>query len=154
MPEVKRLPEMKLVGFRVLCPGDQYIVEIPKASKVLSERTGEIANVVNPGFQYGAFVVEHSSNEEDGYWVCVEVSEIEGIPEGMVGLSIPGQMYAVLRHKGANSEIRQAYTELHHWIEANGYRRLPEKWHLEAFTKWSDPANIDVELMDTVSFEV
>jgi len=154
MPEVKQLSEMKLVGFRVLCPGDQYIVEIPKASKVLSERTGEIANVVNPSFQYGAFVVEHSSNEEDGYWVCVEVSEFEGIPEGMVSLTIPGQMYALLRHIGANDEIRQAYTELHQWIEANGYRRLPEKWHLEAFHKWSDPANIDVELMDTVAFEV
>ncbi|MBT2659977.1 GyrI-like domain-containing protein [Bacillus sp. ISL-45] len=154
MPEVKQLPGLKLVGFRVLCPGDQYVIEIPKASKWLSERTGEIANVVNPGFQYGAFVVEHSSNEEDGYLVCVEVSEYEGIPEDMVGLTIPGQMYAVLRHRGANGEIRQAYTELHQWIEANGYLRLTEKWHLEAFHKWSDPANIDVELMDTVAFEV
>ncbi|WLR57478.1 GyrI-like domain-containing protein [Mesobacillus subterraneus] len=154
MPEVKQLSEMKLVGFRVLCPGDQYLVEISKASKSLSERTGEIANVVNSVVQYGAFVVEHSSNEEDGYWVCVEVSEFEEIPEDMVGLTIPGQMYAVLRYEGANNEIRQAYTELHQWIEANGYRRLTEKWHLEAFYKWSDPANIDMELMDTVAFEV
>lgn len=154
MPEVKQLPEKKLVGFRVLCPGDQYIVEIPKASKLLSDRTGEIAKTVNPGFQYGAFVVEHRANEEDGYWVCVEVSEFEEIPEGMVGLTIPGQMYAILRHKGTNNGIRQAYTELHQWIEANGYRRLPEKWHLEGFHRWSDPDNIDVELMDTVSFEV
>lgn len=154
MPEVKHFSEMKLVGLRVLCPGDQYIVEIPKASKMLRERMDEIANMVNPSLQYGAFVVEHSSSEEDGYWVCVEVSEFEDIPKDMVTLTIPAQMYAVLRHRGANVEIRQAYNELHQWIEVNGYQRLPNKWHLEAFQEWSDPANIDVELMDTVAFEV
>nr|WP_226675947.1 GyrI-like domain-containing protein [Mesobacillus jeotgali] len=154
MPEVKYFSEMKLVGIRVLCPGDQYIVEIPKASKRLSERMNEIANVVNRELQYGAFVVEHSSNEEDGYWVCVEVSEFEGIPDDMVALTIPAQMYAVLRHQGANVKIRQTYNELHQWIEVNGYQRLTAKWHLEAFYEWTDPANLDVELMDTVAFEV
>jgi predicted transcriptional regulator YdeE len=154
MPEVKQLSEMKLVGFRVLCPGDKYIVEIPKASKVLSERVAEITNVVNPALQHGAFVVDNSSSEEDGYWVCVEVTEFEEIPKDMVALTIPAQMYAILRHKGPNDAIRHAYAELHQWIEANGYQRLTEKWHLEAFHKWSDPANIDVELRDTVAFEV
>ncbi|MFT9598549.1 GyrI-like domain-containing protein [Mesobacillus sp.] len=154
MPEVKQLSELKLVGIRVLCPGDQYVIEIPKASKVLSERMDEIANVVNPSLQLGAFVVDHNSNEEDGYWVCVEVSEFEEIPKDMVALTIPAQMYAILRHKGANVEIRQAYNELHQWIEANGYQRLTNKWHLEAFHEWSDPANLDVELRDTVAFEV
>jgi predicted transcriptional regulator YdeE len=154
MPEVKQFSGKKLVGFRLLCPGDQYIVEIPKASKVLSERMDEISNVENPNLQYGAFVVEHSSNEEDGYWVCVEVSEFEEIPKDMVTLTIPAQMYAVLRHMGANVEIKQAYNKLHQWIEVNGYQRLTNKWHLEAFHEWIDPSNIDVELMDTVAFEV
>ncbi|GAM13146.1 GyrI-like domain-containing protein [Mesobacillus selenatarsenatis] len=154
MPEVKQLSELKLVGIRVLCPGEQYVIEIPKASKVLSERMDEIANVVNPSLQLGAFVVEHSSNEEDGYWVCVEVSEYEEIPKDMFALTIPAQMYAVLRHRGANVEIKQAYNELHQWIEVNGYQRLANKWHLEAFHECADPANIDVELMDTVAFEV
>lgn len=154
MPEVKQLSELKLVGIRVLCPGEQYVIEIPKASKVLSERMDEIANVVNPSLQLGAFVVDHSSNEEDGYLVCVEVSEYEEIPKNMVTLTIPAQMYAVLRHRGANVEIKQAYNELHQWIEVNGYQRLANKWHLEAFHEWSEPANIDVELMDTVAFEV
>ncbi|MBT2691667.1 GyrI-like domain-containing protein [Bacillus sp. ISL-55] len=154
MPEVKQLPEVKLVGIRVLCPGDQYVIEIPKASKVLSERVAEITNVVNPALQHGAFVVDNSASEEDGYWVCVEVSEFEEIPKDMVTLTIPAQMYAVLRHRGANVEIKQAYNELHQWIEANGYQRLTNKWHLEAFHEWSDPANIDVELRDTVAYKV
>ncbi|CAM5197160.1 hypothetical protein UACE39S_06061 [Ureibacillus acetophenoni] len=53
---IKELNEIKLVGFRVLCSGDQYLAEIPKASLRLSERINEIKQVVNPLLQYGVFV--------------------------------------------------------------------------------------------------
>ena len=150
MPEVKHCSEIKLVGLRVLCPGEEYLYEIPKASKQLSERMDEIKNVVNRSLQHGAFVVDNSSDEEDGYWVCVEVSDYENIPEDMVTLTIPSQRYAVVRHKGSNEKIREAYSELHQWIQENGYKRLTDKWHLEVFHNWSDSQDIDVELMDTI----
>lgn len=150
MPEVKHCSEIKLVGIRVLCQGDEYLKEILKASRQLSERREEITNVVNESLQYGAFVVDHSSDEEDGYWVCVEVSDYENIPVDMVTLTIPSQKYAVLRHKGSNKKIREAYSELHQWIKENGYKRATDKWHLEVFHKWTDSQNIDVELMDTI----
>ncbi|MCJ8013521.1 GyrI-like domain-containing protein [Paenibacillus sp. KQZ6P-2] len=37
----------------------------------------------------------------------------------MVSLAVPKQKYAVIRHKGANSEIRNTYEKLHKWIEEN-----------------------------------
>ncbi|WP_323368613.1 hypothetical protein [Radiobacillus deserti] len=74
--KIIELDELKLVGFRVLCPGDQYITEIPKASQKLSERIKEIKQVVNPSLQYGAFVVENQTAEDDGYWVSVQVEEV------------------------------------------------------------------------------
>ena len=147
---IKNLDEIKLVGFRVLCSGDQYIVEIPKASLRLSERISEIKQLVNPLIQFGAFVVENETSEEDGYWVCVEVREYEDIPTDMVTLTVPPQKYAVLRHKGGNYEITYAYNELHRWIEDNKYKRLKNKWHLEKFYSWRDSKNIDVELLDTI----
>lgn len=150
MPEVKRCSEMKLVGIRVLCTGDEYLLEIPKASKQLSERREEIKNKVNQSLQYGAFVVDNESDEEDGYWVCVEVSQFEGIPADLVTLTIPAQTYAVWRHKGSNEKIMEAYCELHKWIEESGYKRVTDKWHLEVFHKWTDSQDIDVELMDTI----
>lgn len=153
MSVIKRLGELKLVGFRVLCPGDQYVVEIPKASFLLSERLDEIKNVVKPGLQFGAFVVENGSENEDGYWVGVEVKEYTDIPKDMVSLTIPSQNYAVTRYEGPNHKIRDAYTELHNWIEANEFKRLTDKWHLEIFHSWEDPGNIVVELLDTVSVE-
>lgn len=148
---ITELCEIKLVGFRVMCPGDQYIVEIPKASLRLSERIREIKQVVNPLHQYGAFVVKNDSAEEDGYWIGVEVNEYEDIATDMVTLTIPSQAYAVIRHKGPNDKIMESYNELHKWIEENKYVRLKNKWHLEKYYSWGNPANVDVELFDTVS---
>ncbi|MEH7236854.1 GyrI-like domain-containing protein [Bacillus sp. JJ1562] len=148
---IKELGELKLVGFRVLCSGDQYVVEIPKASFRLSERITEIKQVVNPLQQYGAFVVENETDDKDGYWVCVKVKDYKDIPSDMVTLTVPSQRYAVTRHKGANNKIKNSYDELHKWIDANNYIRLIDKWHLEKFYSWNDVDNVDVELFDTIS---
>ena len=142
--------ELKLVGFRVLCAGEQYIVEIPLAVRKLDERVNEIKHVADSTVQIGAFVVDTEKEEEDGYWICVEVNEYENIPEGMETLSIPSQNYALWNYKGANLEITGAYEELHHWIAGKNYKRLTGKWHLEIFYSWRDTDNIDVTLLDTV----
>ena len=86
---VKELDEMKLVGFRVLCPGDQFIKEIPKTSMLLNKRINEIKQVMNPSIQVGAFVVNECSNEKEGYWVCVQVKGYKRYSEGMVMLTVP-----------------------------------------------------------------
>ncbi|WP_042224222.1 GyrI-like domain-containing protein [Oceanobacillus manasiensis] len=147
---IKEFGELKLVGFRVLCSGDQYINEIPKASLWLEGRINEIKHVVNPLLQFGAFVVENETDEEDGYWICVEVKEYEDVPSDMVTLTVPAQKYAVSRYKGANYKIVDAYNDLHRWIEENYYKRLKEKWHIEIYYSWQDTDNVDVELLDTV----
>ncbi|GAQ19273.1 transcription activator [Oceanobacillus picturae] len=147
---IKELGELKLVGFRVLCSGDQYIIEIPKASQRLEARINEMKHVVNPLLQFGAFVVENGTDEEDGYWVCVEVKAYEDVPSDMVTLTVPAQKYAISRYQGANYKIMDAYQDLHRWIKENNYKRLKDKWHLEIFYSWQDVENVDVELLDTV----
>jgi hypothetical protein len=72
---IKELDDVKLVGFRVQCPGDQFVNEIPKASQLLQHRQNEIKYVVNPHHQIGAFIVEENSPDEDGYWMCLEVAK-------------------------------------------------------------------------------
>ena len=149
---IKELDELKLVGFRVLCSGDEYIVEIPKASQRLSERISDIKQVVSPLQQYGAFVVENETADKDGYWVCVEVREYEDIPSDMVTLTVPSQRYAVIRHKGANNKIMNSYDELHKWIDDKNYTRLKDKWHLERYYSCKDVENVDMELFDTICY--
>lgn len=148
---IEELKELKLVGFRILCPGDQYASEIPKASNLLNNRLNELTHVKEPSVQIGAFVVENESDEEDGYWICVEVEEYGDIPNGMVALTVPSQTYAVIRHQGANYKIRDSYEDLHQWIEENQYSRQKNTWHIEKFYSWSDITEVDVELFDTIN---
>lgn len=148
--KIKELGEIKLVGLRVLCSGDQYVNEIPKASMELQKRILEIQEVINPSLQIGAFVVDNSTEEEDGYWICVEVKKYENIPEGMVVLTVPPQKYAAIKHAGSNNMISNSYDSLHKWIEERGLKRLKDRWHLEIYSSWKDSENVDVLLLDTV----
>ncbi|WP_339266700.1 GyrI-like domain-containing protein [Paenibacillus sp. FSL W8-0187] len=150
--KVVELHELKLVGIRVVCSGDQYVNEIPKASVKLKERLHEIHDVVTPARLVGAFFVEEVSEEEDGYWVCVEVNEIKKVPEEMVSLVIPKQKYAVQRHQGPNYEIRDTYEKLHHWIRENNHERLLRSWHLEISDEWGQGKvdDIEADLYDTI----
>ncbi|MGM7701824.1 GyrI-like domain-containing protein [Pseudalkalibacillus sp. Hm43] len=147
---VKELGQIKLVGFRVVCADNQYIEEIPKAANELAERINEIKNVMNVDQQIGAFVVEETTPEHEGYWVGVQVSEYQNIPENMTILTIPEQKYATLVHTGPNDLIRESYSHLHQWIEEQGYTRSNTGWNLEISPKQNDPQNLQVELMDSI----
>ncbi|MFD2682631.1 GyrI-like domain-containing protein [Bacillus seohaeanensis] len=147
---VKEIGEKKLVGFRVVCEDMiGYGQEIPKASMSLDRRKDEIMQLVEPVKLIGAFKPMETSEEDDGYWVCYEVHNFEDIPEGMVSLSVPVQKYAVLHFKGCASEIFHVYSHLHQWIEENGYKRKPEKWTLEIYSKWTETED-HVDLCDPI----
>jgi predicted transcriptional regulator YdeE len=150
--KIVELSEKKLVGIRVTCPGDQYVNEIPKASFKLKERLNEIKGVISPARLVGAFIAGDYSEEEDGYWVCVEVNEIRQVPEGMVSLEVPKQKYAVIKHKGPNFEIMNTYEKLHNWIEENNLERLHRSWHLEISNEWGNKElkDLEVDLYDTI----
>lgn len=147
---LKEITEKKLVGYRVVCSDiTGYGQEIPKASLLLEQRKGEIMHLVEPVHLIGAFKVTELSDEDDGYWVCYEVNEFEMIPEGMVCLMVPTQKYAVLHFKGHASQIYHVYTQLHEWINENGYKRLPEEWTIEIYSKWTETEDI-VYLCDPI----
>jgi len=143
---LRGIGEKKLVGFRVVCDDIKgYGEEIPKTSMLLDRRKSEIKQLVKPVNLIGAFKASETSEEDDGYWVCYEVHEFEDIPEGMVRLVVPEQKYAVLNFTGHASEIFKVYSHLHKWIEENGYKRVPDKWSLEVYTKWTEnECNVDL----------
>ncbi|QHE51637.1 GyrI-like domain-containing protein [Pontibacillus sp. HMF3514] len=147
---VREVEEKKLVGFRVVCEDmTGYGEEIPEASMSLGQRKKEIKKICEPVKLIGAFKASETSEEDDGYWVCYEVHEFEDIPEGMVSLIVPEQKYAVLNVKGHASEIFQVYSHLHKWIEENGYKRVPDKWSLEIYSKWTENED-HVDLCDPI----
>jgi len=147
---VREIAKKKLVGFRVVCEDmTGYGQEIPEASMSLERRKAEIKQLVEPVKLIGAFKAAESSEEDDGYWVCFEVYEFEDIPDEMVSLVVPAQKYAVLNFKGHASEIFQVYTHLHKWITENGYNRVPDKWSLEIYSKWTESED-KVDLCDPI----
>ncbi|MGM0827445.1 MAG: GyrI-like domain-containing protein [Bacillota bacterium] len=148
--KVKKIGELKLVGFRVECLGDQYIIEIPKAAAKLKERVDEIQHLVNKQIQLGAFVAGDTAADLDGYWVGMEVEKIEVIPPGMVSLTIPPQTYVSTFYQGTNHGIRDAYRDMHEWEDMNGYARRRDLWHVERFYRFDSGEQVEVELLDTV----
>ncbi|WP_226659396.1 GyrI-like domain-containing protein [Guptibacillus hwajinpoensis] len=150
---IETVEQLQLVGIRVRCPEEEYVLQIPIAANELVERQNEIANVLNHSYQFGAFVVDASSEEEEGYWVCQQVKKVEHVPEGMVSLTIPTQTYAVMKHTGSNKTILQTYDELHNWIEKSDSKRRLDAWHLERFYHFKNINQIEVDLMDTIQDE-
>lgn len=158
--KIAELGQKKLVGIRVVCAGDQYVHEIPKAAVQLKERLAEIKSLIYPLRLIGAYVAGDYSEEEDGYWVSVEVEDSNEtaeaeIPQGMVSLVVPRQKYAVLKHKGPHDQVSGSYVKLHQWIEANGLERIPRAWHLEISEDWGHEVEggiteIETYLYDTI----
>ncbi|MBB6735155.1 GyrI-like domain-containing protein [Cohnella sp. CBP 2801] len=137
---------MKLVGIRIRCSGEEYVRRIPEAFATLKSRLHEIGEPVEPSRQIGAYVAGDYSDEEDGYWACVEVNAVGKVPEGMVALTVPAQKYAAVPHRGSAEEVGNTYENLHGWIEKQGLVRNPRAWHLE-ISNWG---GADLELFDTL----
>jgi len=128
-PEIKNRPRFAIVGisrnFDPRPPGAraQLLTVYPE----LQPRLGEISNRVGEHrFQF----VDAFSNEPPerifNFSACVEVEDLDRIPEGMVGRFIDEQEYAVFTHHGPNSEIYKTVEySLGSWLPKSG-RKLPE----------------------------
>ncbi|UVI30854.1 effector binding domain-containing protein [Paenibacillus spongiae] len=151
--KVLALGELKLVGLRVICKnGGEYKTEIPKAAAELKRRIGDIDSKTEPQRMIGVFVPGDYSQQEDGYWVCVQVDDVASVPEGMTSLIVPPQSYAVTLHKGRIDMIFRTYELLHHWIAEHGYERIQRSWHLEIYEQWGTPSDtVEVMLHDTIT---
>ncbi|WP_164669418.1 GyrI-like domain-containing protein [Virgibacillus doumboii] len=125
--------EMKLVGIRLVCSTlKEYQEKIPAVVETMHNRLDEIENKTNPDVFIGIHKVD-ATEEEDGYWKCVEVTEFNDVPNGMDAIVIPAQEYAAISHDGIKWEIHQAYGKMHQQIEDSEYERIYNAWTLETF---------------------
>ncbi|MEN2767904.1 GyrI-like domain-containing protein [Ornithinibacillus xuwenensis] len=148
---IKELGEVKLIGFRVLCGNKDYQEEIHKAACILQERVKEIKHVMNSGRQVGAYIVEDTVPEKDGYWVCVQVSSFQQVPEDMVTLTVPPQKYVTMMHKGPNTLIGKSYEVIHNWMVIKDLKRASYSWKLELYqANEINPTDLHVELYDSI----
>ncbi|WP_246199948.1 GyrI-like domain-containing protein [Salirhabdus euzebyi] len=150
----KKIEEKKLVGYRVICDGDEYAQEIPKAVQTLTNRVDDIKNIIYPVKQLGVFKSGETSEKDDGYWVAFEVSEYTDVPVDMVTLTVEKQQYAVYDYSGPARNIFIEYEKIHKSIEQSGYIRVRNKWTLEIYSTWGDPDQINVQLCDPIKGKI
>ncbi|MGR9049573.1 GyrI-like domain-containing protein [Halobacillus faecis] len=142
--KVEEKDALTIIGYRVVCDGKDYMLEIPKAAEKLHQRFPE-ANV-----QIGAFIPGDCKEGSDGYWLGVPLTHDTTVPEDLTRLKIEKQTYAITTYKGSNERIREAYGSLHEWMERERYPRDLEAWHVEVYHSWQDKEELHMELWETV----
>lgn len=120
------VPAFHVIGFAYTMPlpssGEAQVL-IPRLWLLLEQRIHEIGDVVNR--KKRTSVIFHSSDEAVVH-VCYEVRNIQPVPSGMVGLSVPERQYVIYPHRGAMDKANRLRT---------GQRA----------TEWIRQANIEIE---------
>lgn len=125
-PEIKARPRFAIVGIsrnfdpRVPNARSQLLTVYPE----LQARLGDIGNRVGEHrFQFVDAFPNDPPERIFNFSACVEVADLDHIPEGMAGRFIDEQQYAVFTHSGPGSEIhRTVEYALGSWLPKSGFK--------------------------------
>ncbi|GHH96821.1 GyrI-like domain-containing protein [Neobacillus kokaensis] len=104
--------------------------KIPSLFQLLEERIEEVPLQTKEPVLIAPF---HSRESEFTYYVTTPVEEVEEIPDGMVGFSIPRKHYVCTTHKGSPEEVENTYRRLLAWMEEYGYEQDHQALSLEIY---------------------
>lgn len=142
-PNIIELSEKTVIGIKSSMHHNQFekIVELWK--RFMPKRV-LIKNTVNTAFialqEYSDF-----NNMETSFkiWACVEVTDLNIIPEGMANCIIPKGDYAVFLHKGMNASV--TYQKImSDWLPNSGYE-IDNRPHFQVMGKKYKNGSIDSE---------
>ena len=91
--------------------------EIRTAQQEFKNRIGEITNKVGTDTIIG--LSYHNDANSFTYYLVVEAENLDFIPEGMEGISVPAHTFVTASYEG--EQVHEAYSQLHSWIEQSGY---------------------------------
>ncbi|CAN5664797.1 hypothetical protein BH10BAC5_BH10BAC5_28750 [soil metagenome] len=100
-PDIKNFPPFKAIGMKY--SGKNENNEIVVLWDKFIPRMSEIKNVSERGNSFGVYspIGETDYEKQFDYIACLEVNEIEDIPNNMVSVEIPEGKYAVFTHRGS-----------------------------------------------------
>ncbi len=139
------LPEMKLAGLPFAGPFSSLGTEMPKLWAEFLERERELADNTE-GLRYGVGL-----QERDGVHIeCIaaEVSDLNALPPGMVGVRLPARRYAVLTHRGPMSGVQATYLTGFAALEQLGMRQDEDSPRLERYDRRYTPTMHEAERPD------
>jgi AraC family transcriptional regulator len=124
-PEIIQMDKFKIVGMKYY--GENKNNEINRLWDQFNASVNEIKNSPCGDVRYGiCYPIENFAEKgEFEYIAAIEVSNLNDIPEGMVGRTIQGQVYAVFTHKGSPEKIAETYKYIYGtWHPKSGYSLL------------------------------
>lgn len=89
-----------------------------KVQMNFEKRMDEVANSKSKRVLFSPYM---SNGIFATYFACLEVEEINEVPEGMMGLKLPLMKYAKI--SCSNKTIGQGYDKLFAWMGENGYKQ-------------------------------
>lgn len=87
-----------------------------KVQQEFMERMNEISNAINKNVLLSPFICNEIIAT---YFAGLEVSDLNSIPEGMMGFTVPPAKYAKVTC--TNKTIGEGYDKVLHWMGENGY---------------------------------
>jgi len=130
------LPEMKLAGLPLAGPLSVLEADMPDIWSTFLERERELG--ATNGLRYGI-----SLQDKEGVHIeCVaaEVSDLNNLPPGMIGIRIPERRYAMLTHRGPVTRVQATYLTGYAAIEQLGMVKDDEGWRIERYDRRYTPA--------------
>jgi predicted transcriptional regulator YdeE len=139
--------EMKIVGISWNGAYSQ-MDQIPFLFETMKQRFDEVLYQKNDNIFIAPF---HRRETELTYYVTVPVEEINLVPEGMVGFTIPEKNYVFCTHKGTAAEIEHTYRRMEAWMEDYGYEQDHQALSLEVYNSNINKRDISNEI---IKFEI
>jgi|GEM_PF-1161242 Uncharacterized protein conserved in bacteria len=141
---MKDLEPLQLVGYRItLSEGIDRTAAIQETANRLRERVPEMTHAIDPFFMIGAYLPSQAD-----YWVGLQVSKIESIPEGMEAVTLPAQRYAVKWHYGLRSDVQQTYARMNELLAQAGITADNQAWRVEMTRNWGSKSEEEELEMD------
>ncbi|MCE5313941.1 MAG: GyrI-like domain-containing protein [Armatimonadota bacterium] len=146
--------EFKVVGME--CIGNNQNGEFGRLWEDFMQRMGEIRNGSRQGVYYGVCGCGPECEPEKGickcgevgfsYMACVEVSDTDETPAGMVAKTIPAAKYAVFTHSGSLDKLKDTYNYIYQtWLKDSGCE-LSGSFCFELYDDRFNPAGDNSEL--------
>lgn len=139
--------EMKVVGMEIDTSVQECIEnnKCPGLWEDFMKRASEIKNRKDEKVCLGASKVTGECSFK--YIACVEVTDFEDIPEGMVQWTIPASKYAVYTHKGKVINLSKTYAYLYEKVMPQSGLKQKDVWiehYDERFKEDSDDSEMDI----------
>ncbi|MGH8854522.1 MAG: GyrI-like domain-containing protein [Telluria sp.] len=133
------LPEMKLAGLPLAGPFSVRDADLPDIWSAFLEREGELGDTTGP--RYGVRLQDKEGVRLE--CVATEVSDLNQLPAGMIGIRIPERRYAVLTHRGPMARVQATYLTGYAAIEQLGMAPDEEGWRIERYDSRYTPTMHD-----------